>query len=75
MADATAQSEKLAVIAAIELMYPHEFRDDDVDSIAKRKTTQKAIALRYHVPEYVIGSALHPGRLEFARLGWSLVNS
>jgi hypothetical protein len=75
MADATAQSEKLAVIAAIELMYPHEFRDDDVGSIAKRKTTQKAIALRYHVPEYVVGSALHPGRLEFARLGWSLANS
>jgi hypothetical protein len=75
MADATAQSEKLAVIAAIELMYPHEHRGDDVKLIAARKTTQKAIALRYHVPKYVIGSALHPGRLEFARLGWKLASS
>lgn len=73
IADATAQSEKLAVIAAIELMYPHEFRAIDVKLVAERQTTQKALALHFHVPEYVIGSALHPGRMEFATFGWSLV--
>lgn len=75
MAHATAQSEKLAVIAAIELMYPHEFREDDLKKIAERGTTQKALALHFHVPEYVIGSALHPGRIEFARLGWEMANN
>ena len=60
--------KKLAVIAAIELLYPHEFRAADVHLIADRKTTQKAIALRFHVPEYVIGSALHRGESSLPRL-------
>jgi hypothetical protein len=75
MAHATAQWEKLAVIAAIELMYPHEFREDDLKNVAEQRTTQKALALHFHVPEYVIGSALHPGRMEFARIGWEMANS
>jgi hypothetical protein len=43
-------------------------------AIAAGKTTQKALALHFHVPEYVIGSALHPGRMDFATFGWSLVS-
>ncbi|MBR1198796.1 hypothetical protein JQ574_22630 [Bradyrhizobium sp. AUGA SZCCT0158] len=75
LAAASAQSEKLAVIAATELMYPHEYREADVRSIAEGKTTLKAIALHFHVPVYVVGSAHHPGRMELARKGWQLANS
>ena len=56
-------------------MYPHEYRESDVKAIAKGKTTMKAIALHFHVPVYVVGSALHPGRIELAKLGWQLANS
>ena len=75
LAAVTAQSEKLAAVAATELMYPHEYQEDDVRAIAAGKTTMKAIALHFHVPVYVVGSALHPGRLELAKLGWRLANS
>lgn len=75
LAAVTAQSERLAVVAATELMYPHEYRAADVHAIAHGKTTLKAIALHFHVPVYVVGSALHPGRIELANLGWRLANS
>lgn len=75
LADSKAQSEKMAEIAAIELMYPHEFRKNDMAALAEQKTTLKALALHFHVPEYVIGSALHPARMHIAELGWKLANA
>jgi Zn-dependent peptidase ImmA (M78 family) len=74
LAAVTVQSERLAIIAATELMYPHEFRDSDLKEIEVAKTTLRKIALYFHVPEYVIGSALHPGRIKLARLGWEMAN-
>lgn len=73
IADGKAQSEKMAEIAAIELMYPYEFREGDLEAIGKT-TTLKAVALHFHVPEFVIGSALHPARRHIAQLGWELAN-
>ena len=74
MAAVTAQSERLAIIAATELMYPHQFRANDQAEINSGKATLRKIALHFHVPEYVVGSALHPGRIELARMGWELAN-
>ncbi len=75
LADSKAQSEKMAEIAAIELMYPYEFRAADIKALAEQKTTLKALALHFHVPEYVIGSALHPARMHIADLGWQMANA
>lgn len=68
------QSERLAIIAATELMYPHEFRAADRKEIDAGTSTLRKIALHFHVPEYVIGSAHHPGRIKLANLGWELAN-
>jgi len=72
IADAKAQSEKLAEIAATELMYPHEYRQDDLTAVNSGKTTITALAIHFQVPEYVIGTALHPNRIELARIGWEM---
>jgi Zn-dependent peptidase ImmA (M78 family) len=74
LAAVTVQSERLAIIAATELMYPHEFRDQDLKEIDAGTATLRKIALHFHVPEYVIGSALHPGRIKLARMGWEMAN-
>lgn len=72
LASTTVQSERLAIIAATELMYPHEFRANDAVEMQANKTSLRKIALHFHVPEYVVGSALHPGRIELARIGWEM---
>lgn len=72
LADRKAQSERMAEIAAIELMYPHEFRKVDLAAMDQQKTTLKAVALHFHVPEYVVGTALHPARMNLADLGWEM---
>jgi len=74
LADSRAQSEKLAEIAAGELMYPHEFRENDIKAIADGKTTLKALAVHFHVPAYVIGVSHHPNRIHIANLGWELAS-
>jgi hypothetical protein len=74
LADSRAQSEKLAEIAAGELMYPHEFRAEDIKAIAEGKTTLKALAVHFHVPAYVISVAHHPNRIHISNLGWEMAN-
>jgi hypothetical protein len=75
MADSRAQSEKLAEIAASELMYPHHFRESDIQAIADGKTTISALAMHFHAPSYIIGSAHHPNRMHIAKIGWEMANS
>jgi hypothetical protein len=52
LAERHIQSERLAEIAATELMYPFEFRAQDLADITAQKTTRKAIALHFHMPEF-----------------------
>jgi Zn-dependent peptidase ImmA (M78 family) len=68
-----AQSEMLALIAAIELAYPYRDRLDDTKRLANKQTTIKKIALEYAVPQYAIGLSLHPHHVEIARMGWGEV--
>ena len=52
------QSEALAEIGAIELMYPFEYREDDVKKLQEGTTTIEAIALEHEAPSYAIEQAL-----------------
>lgn len=56
------QSEFLAEIAAMELIYPFEFRDPDLAKLEGRQTTIAKIALEHKAPAFGIEQALehHP---------------
>jgi hypothetical protein len=68
------QSEKLAEIAAIELMYPFKYRPADRAAIDAGTTTLRALAVHFHAPEYVIGTALHDKHFALAQEFWNKVN-
>ncbi len=51
------ESEMLAEIAAIEMMYPREFRAADIEKIALKQTTLQKIALEHDVPPYAVEQA------------------
>lgn len=67
------QSEKLAEIAAIELMYPFNYRSDDLAAMAANKTTLRKIAVHFHAPEFVIGTALSAGHHKIATKIWTKI--
>jgi hypothetical protein len=52
------QSEALAEIAAIEILYPYEFRAADKEALLANKTTLAKLALEYDVPPFIISKAL-----------------
>ena len=52
------QSEALALMAAIELLYPYEYRAGDAAKLREGSTTISAIALHHDVPPFVIDQAL-----------------
>ena len=57
LAETRAQSEALAEIAALETLYPYEFREQDAMDIAATKTTWPKLWLQYEVPRYMITRA------------------
>lgn len=65
------QSEVLAEIAAIELLYPWEFRQTDIDS---GKSPQELSKL-HKVPLYVIQRALSPNHMTRARALWNQISA
>ena len=60
------QSEVLAELVAIEILYPMEFRQGDLD----RGATNSALAAEYEVPQYVVQRALAPGSMKRSRALW-----
>lgn len=68
------QSEKLAEIAAIELMYPFKYRAADIAAVEAGATTLRALAVHFHAPEFVIGTALHPTHHALAEEFWAMIN-
>lgn len=66
------QSEMLAMIAAIELSYPFEFREIDIRKIAAEETTLAKIALEHQIPAYIVEHALdqHAFFVEF----WNVIS-
>lgn len=65
------QSEVLAEIAAVELLYPWEFRQNDIDS---GKSNQELSAI-HKVPQYVIQRALSPNHMKRSRALWNEITS
>lgn len=65
-------SEKLAEIAAIELMMPYDLRKGDVDLIAKGEQTIASLGLHYDVPDHIVEYALSDSFREFAGKYWQL---
>lgn len=63
------QSEALAEVAAIELLYPMEFRIADI----KNGTPKTELSAIYEVPLYVVDRALSESYMKLARLTWSEV--
>jgi hypothetical protein len=63
------QSETLAEVAAIELLYPFEFRAADLAS----QESLSALSVRYQIPEYAIGRALAPSYMKLATELWTKV--
>lgn len=51
------KSEMLAEIAAIEMMYPREFRATDIAKIAANQSTLQKVALQHELPAYAIEQA------------------
>ena len=58
IADNLAQSEAFAAIAAVEMVYPFEFRNPDAAQIKSKKTTIKQIALHFEIPEFAVSMSL-----------------
>jgi Zn-dependent peptidase ImmA (M78 family) len=69
-----AQSEVLAEIAAIEVLYPFEFRDKDKTELAAGATSLSKLSLYYHLPTYVISKALSPWYHNIASQMWHELN-
>lgn len=61
------QSEVLAEIAAIELLYPMEFRQADIE----KGTPHSELAATHEVPQYVIQRALSSNHMKRARAMWN----
>lgn len=53
------QSEIIAQIAALEVLYPLKFRQGDVEALAKKETTFVKLAKRYGIPSSFVSTALH----------------
>jgi hypothetical protein len=52
------QSEMLAEIGAMELIYPFEYRETDIAKLGSQQTTVTKIALDHEAPEWVIDQAI-----------------
>jgi Zn-dependent peptidase ImmA (M78 family) len=68
---ATSQSETLAELAAIELMYPWECRMADLKKLANGETTEIKIALEQRMPPAMVSRALSPAFQRISSLLWS----
>jgi Zn-dependent peptidase ImmA (M78 family) len=65
------QSEIFAELAAIELLYPFECREADIQALARNETTLVKIAGYHGIPTAMVGRALSPSHHEFASRFWA----
>lgn len=67
------QSEVLAEITAIEILYPYEERLRDIDSVSGSGNTIAQIASFYKIPEVIVAQALSDWYHDMARTVWEQV--
>lgn len=58
-----AQSELIAEVAALELLYPIQNREDDLKAVSSGKITHTKLAIRYGIPPNFIDTAFSNGYL------------
>lgn len=58
-----AQSEVLAEIAALEVLYPYQFREADVRALGDKEINRIQIAHRYGIPNRYAATAIDPAYL------------
>lgn len=51
-------SEMLAHVAALELLYPDEFREADITKIENQSKTHQQIAIEHEIPAYAVEQAM-----------------
>jgi Zn-dependent peptidase ImmA (M78 family) len=73
MAKNGAQSEALAEVAAIEILYPYRFRDVDREKVAAQPNALSRLALEYEIPKFIVGRALSNSHCTLADKFWKLV--
>jgi len=69
------QSEEIAEIIAIEIMYPHEFRENDLAQLKVGKATIASLALYYKLPGIIIQRALGIHYRDLANKMWEKLKS
>lgn len=69
------RSEHLAEMVAWELLYPHENRRADRESLARQETSKAALALQYKIPEDVIEMVLRGPYLDMCDKYWAKVHA
>lgn len=75
VAENVAQSEVFAEIAAIEILYPYEFRALDRKSLADQTTSLIKLSLEYEIPTFIVARALSEWYDKIATSVWGHLNS
>lgn len=73
LAAALSQSEQLAEVAAVELMYPFALRRKNLADLDAERTTVAQLAAHYRVPEFVVTRAHWPRYHEVISEMWDEV--
>lgn len=68
------KNEKLADLAAMELLFPHSLRADAARRIAAKEDDVASIASWLVIPEHVVEQVLDPIYMDFADAVWGQVN-
>ena len=68
------QSEFLAELAALEIMYPHDCRTHDLKKIKNNETSKFKIAIQHKIPEVMIVKALSERHIKLADSIWKKIN-
>ena len=69
----TVQSENMAEISAIELLYPYKDRLSDLSALNGGKLTTAKIAGYYKIPEVIVAQALSDWYHDMAQSVWDIV--
>lgn len=67
---ASLQSEALATLVCIELLYPFELRIQDAEDLRDGKASISSLAEYYRLPQAIVERALHTDNLSRAGAAW-----
>ena len=64
------QSEYLTKLAAIELLFPLQFRDKCIEDIARGESSTYEISVYFDIPEHLVEYALTESYMKFSKKVW-----